>query len=73
MYKIRDMFLKNNDGSLVTSNEEILLNCDEPKEVFSFGLETWNKLVEWLKNHKAPGEDEVQAELLKNGGKKLLM
>lgn len=62
-----------------------LLNCDEPDEVFSFDLESWNKQdcpepmleeiklqVKWLKNHKSPGENEVQAELLKYGGEELL-
>jgi len=54
--------------------------------VFSFDLEAWNKhdcpdltleeiqlQVKWLKNHKSPVEDEVQAEFLKNGGDKLLI
>jgi len=76
-----ERFLKNDDRSqLWIEYFDELLNCDEPEEVFSFGLETWNKQdcteptlekiklqVKWLKNHKAPGEDDVQAELLQNG------
>ncbi|XP_050439190.1 uncharacterized protein LOC126844814 [Adelges cooleyi] len=93
--KKKERFLKNDDGTLITSSVEIanrwseyfdeLLNCDEPDEVFSFDLEPWNEQdcpeptleeiklqVKWLKNHKSPDEDEVQAELLKNGGEELL-
>jgi hypothetical protein len=52
-YKKKERFLKNYDGILITSSEEIfkiwgkyfdkVLNCDEPDEVFSFDLKSWNK------------------------------
>lgn len=49
-YMKRERFLKNNNGSLITTNEELaekwenyfdnLLNCEEPNEVFSLNLQT---------------------------------
>ncbi|CAI6358388.1 unnamed protein product [Macrosiphum euphorbiae] len=58
-----------------------LLNCEEPTEKFNFNIENINTQectyptleeikgqVHRLKNHKSPGEDCVQAELLKKGG-----
>jgi len=49
-YKKRERFLKDDDGSLITTNEELakkwgdyfynLLNCEEPGEVFNLNLET---------------------------------
>lgn len=49
LYKKRERFLKNDDGLLMISNEELakkwdyfdnLLNCEQPDEVFSLNLET---------------------------------
>jgi len=62
-----------------------LLNCEEPTEKFPFNIEnintqectypTWEEIkgqVHRLKNHKSPGEDCVQAELLKKGGEDVI-
>lgn len=55
-----------------------LLNYKEPDEVFSFNLETREKLeylkpmleeirfqINTLKNHKSSGDDQILAEILK--------
>jgi hypothetical protein len=47
-YKKKEKFLKDDDGSLVTTNEakkwgdyfDILLNCEEPDKVFNLNLDT---------------------------------
>jgi len=59
----------------------VLLNCEEPDELFAFDLGNINDQVcleptleeidlpiKNLKNNKAPGKDGLQAELLKKGG-----
>jgi len=49
-YEKRERFLKDDDGSLITTNEELvkkwedyfdnLLNCEEPNEVIGLNLDT---------------------------------
>ena len=61
-----------------------LLNCEKPNEVFSPNfepgedqeclepsLEEIRSQINNLKNHKSPGEDQVQAELFKKGGEEM--
>lgn len=62
-----------------------LLNCEEPTEKFPFNIENINTQecsyptleeikaqVHRLKNHKSPGEDCIQAELLKKRGEDVI-
>lgn len=56
-----------------------LLNCEEPEETLIFYLANMDVIdyrptldevkcqTNNLKNHKSPGEDEIQAELLNKG------
>ncbi|KAL4084963.1 hypothetical protein QTP88_027822 [Uroleucon formosanum] len=94
-YKQPEKVLKNDDGTLITSKEDIankwanyfrqLLNCNTPDNLFLFeNMETNNTIclapskeeiqehIRNLKNHKAPGEDGIPGELLKNMGNGLL-
>jgi len=93
-FKKKELFLKDDDGMLITAEKEIaekwreyfykLLNCEEPIKKFPFNIENINTQkctyptlqeikgqVHRLKNHKSPGEDCVQAELLKREEKML--
>jgi len=62
-----------------------LLNCKEPSEIFPTSRNTRNDQqclspsseeikyqIQNLKNHKSAGEDEIVAELIKNGGEELI-
>jgi len=89
-FKKDERFFRDSNGSLVTANEDIvkkwekyfekLLNCEEPKELFTFDLEDINDQeyleptleeielqIKNLKNNKSSGEDGFQAELIKKG------
>ncbi|KAL4092204.1 hypothetical protein QTP88_026743 [Uroleucon formosanum] len=93
-YKRNERFLKDNNGSLITTNEALierwkrylddLLNCNEPEKMLTFSLTNENNngcpeptleeikiQLKTLKNNKFPGEDGIQAELLKKGGKEM--
>jgi len=95
-YKKKERFLRDNDGSLITTSGELAkkraryfeksLNCEKPNETFNFNQETQEsqdceeptleeiKLqINMLKNNKSPGEDDIQSELLKEGGEKMVM
>jgi len=89
-FKKNKRFFRDSNGSLVTANEDMvkewekyfekLLNCEEPKELFTFDLEGINDQeyleltleeielqIKNLKNNKSSGEDGFQAELIKKG------
>ncbi|KAF0767001.1 ribosome biogenesis protein TSR3 isoform X1 [Aphis craccivora] len=62
--KKKKRFLKYIDGLLVTSKKKIAKKWISAQKL---GINKDKTLeVKWLKNHKAPGEDVVQTELLKN-------
>jgi len=61
-----------------------LLNCNEPEELLTFNLTNENHIgcleptleeiemqIKTLKHNKSPGQDGIQAELLKKGGKEM--
>ncbi|KAL4125994.1 hypothetical protein QTP88_010226 [Uroleucon formosanum] len=90
MFKIKqEKFLKKDDGSLMTNQEEImvkrgeyfekLLNCEAPVDTFAYGhnkpyddpclppsKEEIEQQIKRLKNHKSPGEDDLQGDILKH-------
>lgn len=67
--KKKERFLKYDDGSLITTNEELakkwgnyfdtLLNCEEPEEVFSLNLETREE-----QNCLEPSLDEIRSQII---------
>jgi len=93
-YKRAEKFLRNKDGTIITTDDKIsdkwvryfgeLLNCLEPENPFPFDDSPRNLTncsaptkeeilmqIRFLKNHKAPREDGIAGELLKNLGNEL--
>lgn len=76
-YKKKEKFLRDDDGSLITTNEELakkwaryfekLLNCEEPNETFNFNF-NFNQEIQESQNCKEPALEEIklQINMLKN-------
>jgi len=94
-YRRQEQFLKSDDESLVTNQEEImekwaefiekLLNCEELVDTFTYGCNEPNdnscpasskeeikQQIKILKNHKSPGEDDLQREVLKHADNSMI-
>ncbi|KAF0762100.1 ribosome biogenesis protein TSR3 isoform X1, partial [Aphis craccivora] len=74
-YKKKERFLRDDDGSLITTSGELTKkweiqesqDCEEPT------LEEIKLQINMLKNNKSPGEDDIQSELLKEGGEEMVV